>query len=51
MRRMTSVLTADFSDGFQTTVLPIIAAVIGKLPAMLVKLNGLTATTKPSRPR
>jgi hypothetical protein len=29
-------------------VLPIIAAVIGNCPAMLVKLNGLTARTNPS---
>ena len=29
--------------GFQTTVLPISAGAVGRLPAMAVKLNGVTA--------
>ena len=29
--------------GFQTTVLPIRAGAVGRLPAMAVKLNGVTA--------
>ncbi len=50
-RITTSLLSADFSDGFQTTVLPISAAVVGRLPPIAVKLNGVMARTKPSRPR
>ncbi len=30
-------------DGFHTTVLPISAGAVGRLPAMAVKLNGVTA--------
>ena len=30
-------------DGFQTTVLPISAGAVGRLPAMAVKLNGVIA--------
>ena len=30
-------------DGFQTTVLPISAGAVGRLPPMAVKLNGVTA--------
>ncbi len=37
--------------GFQTTVLPIIAGEVGRLPAMEVKLKGVTAKTKPSSGR
>ncbi len=37
--------------GFQSTVLPIIAGAVGRLPAIEVKLNGVTAKTKPSRAR
>lgn len=35
--------------GFHTTVLPIGAGALGIFPAMAVKLNGVTANTKPSR--
>src|SRR5207245_1127751 len=37
--------------GLKTTVLPISAAAVGRLAAIDVKLNGLTAKTKPSRGR
>jgi hypothetical protein len=37
--------------GFHTTVLPISAGAVGRLPAMAVKLNGVTAKTKPSSGR
>ena len=37
--------------GFQTTVLPISAGAVGRLPAIAVKLNGVTAYTKPSSGR
>ena len=47
----TSVASADFSDGFHTTVLPISAGMVGRLPPIAVKLNGVMARTKPSRPR
>ena len=30
-------------DGFHTTVLPISAGAVGRLPAMAVKLNGVIA--------
>ena len=39
------------SAGFQTTGLPMMAAEVGRLPAMAVKLNGVMAYTKPSRGR
>ena len=42
--------TAELA-GFQTTVLPIKAGAVGRLPPMAVKLNGVTAKTKPSRGR
>ena len=38
-------------DGFQTTVLPINAGAVGRLPAIEVKLNGVSARTKPSSGR
>ena len=38
-------------DGFQTTVLPISAGAVGRLPAIAVKLNGVIASTKPSSGR
>ena len=38
-------------DGFQRTVLPSSAGAVGRLAAMEVKLNGVTANTKPSRGR
>ncbi|GAB3992732.1 hypothetical protein GCM10029992_02610 [Glycomyces albus] len=38
-------------EGFQITVLPIRAGAVGRFPAMAVKLNGVIATTKPSRGR
>ena len=44
-------LTAAVEAGFQTTVLPISATEVGRLPAIEVKLNGVTAKTKPSRGR
>ncbi len=37
--------------GFQTTVFPMRAGAVGRLPAMAVKLNGVTAKTKPSSGR
>ena len=37
--------------GFQTTVLPHIAAEVGRLPPIAVKLKGVTANTKPSNGR
>ena len=37
--------------GFQITTLPISAALVGKLPEIAVKLNGVTAYTKPSKGR
>ena len=37
--------------GFQTTVLPISAGAVGRLPAIAVKLNGVTAKTNPSSGR
>ena len=39
------------TDGFHTTVLPISAGAVGRLPAIAVKLNGVIATTKPSSGR
>src|ERR1051325_5684140 len=44
-------LTAAVEAGFQTTVFPISAAEVGRLPAIAVKLNGVTAKTKPSSGR
>jgi hypothetical protein len=37
--------------GFHTTTLPISAGAVGKLPPIAVKLNGVTASTNPSRLR
>ena len=37
--------------GFHRTTLPIKAGAVGRLPAMDVKLNGVTAKTKPSKGR
>ncbi len=42
---------ACFSDGFHTTVLPQMAGAVGRLPAIAVKLKGVTASTKPSSGR
>src|ERR671935_1088190 len=42
---------AAVEAGFQRTVFPISAALVGRLPAMAVKLNGVTAKTKPSSGR
>src|SRR2546428_11584588 len=42
---------AAVDAGFHTTVLPISAALPGRLPAIAVKLNGVTAKTKPSSGR
>ena len=37
--------------GFQTTVLPMSAGAVGRLPAIEVKLKGVMASTKPSSGR
>ena len=37
--------------GFQITVFPMIAAAVGRLPPIEVKLNGVTAKTNPSSDR
>ena len=37
--------------GFHTTVLPMIAGAVGRLPAIEVKLNGVMARTNPSSGR
>src|SRR5256885_15449823 len=42
---------AAVDAGFQTTVFPISAALVGRLPPIAVKLNGVTAKTKPSSGR
>jgi len=42
---------AAVDAGFQTTALPISAALEGRLPPIAVKLNGVTAKTKPSSGR
>ena len=39
------------ADGFQTTVFPMSAGADGRLPAIAVKLNGVTAYTNPSSGR
>ena len=49
MRKYAEYAAVD--AGFQTTVLPIIAGDVVRLPPMAVKLNGLTAKTKPSSGR
>ena len=42
---------AAVEAGFQITVLPISAGLTERLPPMAVKLNGVTANTKPSSGR
>ena len=42
---------AAVDAGFQTTVFPISAGLVGRLPAIDVKLKGVTAKTKPSSGR
>src|SRR5205823_12356527 len=42
---------AAVDAGFQTTVLPISATDVGRLPPIAVKLNGVTAKTNPSSGR
>ncbi len=44
-------LYAAVEAGFQTTVLPMSATEVGRLPAIEVKLKGVTAKTKPSSGR
>ena len=44
-------LSIALAAGFHTTVLPISAADVGRLPAIAVKLNGVTAYTNPSSGR
>ena len=39
------------APGFQSTVLPISAGALGRLPPIAVKLNGVTAYTNPSSGR
>ncbi len=41
----------DVLAGFQSAVQPISAGDVGRLPPIEVKLNGVTAKTKPSRGR
>src|SRR6185369_16460830 len=41
----------DVEAGFHTTVFPMSAGAVGRLPAIDVKLNGVTANTKPSSGR
>ena len=43
--------TSAVDAGFHTTVLPISAGAVGRLPPIEVKLNGVTAKTKPSSGR
>ena len=49
MRKCAEYAAVD--AGFQTTVFPISAALVGRLPPIAVKLNGVTAKTKPSSGR
>src|SRR5439155_13556398 len=42
---------AAVDAGFQSTVFPISATDVGRLPPIAVKLNGVTAKTKPSSGR
>ena len=49
MRKYAEYAAVD--AGFHTIVLPIIAGDVVRLPPMAVKLNGLTAKTKPSSGR
>ena len=48
---MVLAASIEVTDGFQTTVLPIRAGAVGRFPAIEVKLNGVIATTNPSRGR
>ncbi len=41
----------EVEAGFQSTVLPINAGALGRLAPIAVKLNGVTAKTKPSSGR
>src|SRR5919109_5064447 len=50
-RRTQYAENAAVDAGFQTTVLPISAAELGRFAPMAVKLNGVTAKTKPSSGR
>src|SRR5258708_25794203 len=43
--------STEVEAGFQTTVLPSSAGAVGRLPAIEVKLKGVTAKTKPSSGR
>src|SRR5262245_22074412 len=47
--RMYQALGMALDAGFHTTVLPMSAGAVGRLPPMDVKLKGVTAYTKPSR--
>jgi hypothetical protein len=47
----TPPLSTAVEAGFHTTVLPHSAGAVGRLPAIEVKLNGVTANTKPSSGR
>ena len=49
MRKWAEYTAVD--AGLNTTVLPISAGAVGRLPEIAVKLNGATANTKPSRGR
>ena len=41
----------ELRPGFQTAVFPKIAGALGRLAAMLLKLNGVIASTNPSNGR
>ena len=43
LHRCSSALSIALDAGFQTTVLPISAGAVGRLPPIAVKLNGVTA--------
>ena len=45
------LLWTEVEAGFHRQVLPSSAGAVGRLPAMEVKLKGVTANTKPSRGR
>jgi hypothetical protein len=49
--RMYHALGMALDAGFHTTVLPMSAGAVGRLPPMEVKLKGVIAYTKPSRGR
>src|SRR5438445_10862000 len=48
MSMMTWAAYTAVEAGFQTTVLPMIAGAVGRLPPIEVKLNGVTSKAKPS---